>query len=73
MKAVDLTKEEKRAISALRKLAQSWPDSLWLFSAAGELWVMRKKDGERAFNEFGGVDQEYAIVELDIENDGGDW
>ncbi len=70
---LDLTKEEEKVIRALERLAKIWPDSLWLFSAAGTLCVMKKnKDGETAFVGTG-VDQEYLVASIDIENSGGDW
>lgn len=76
-----LTDDERRAIGTLKRLATRWPTSLWLFSASGNLNVMKKtQDGERALlgnpdYEFKGneVDQEYVVATIDIENDGGDW
>lgn len=81
-----LTKEEEeRAIKALKKVAKIWPESLWLFSANGELFVMRKNEKkERVIkpNElykggkadwFSGFDQDYIVADIDIENEGGDW
>lgn len=78
---LELTAEEKRAISALKRVAKKWPDSLWLFSASGSLLVMKKNaNGERALlgslnYEFKGntVDQDYVVDDINIENDGGDW
>ncbi len=70
---IALTSQEKAAIASLKKLAKTWPKSLWLFSASGTLCVMQKKaDGERARIE-DGIDQEYVVTEIKIENDGGDW
>lgn len=68
-----LTPEEKKAIQALKELELDWPESLWLFSAAGELYVMRKRDGERVTTGYGGMDQGYIVARIEIENDGGDW
>jgi hypothetical protein len=69
------TREERRAIDALKKVARDWPKSLWLFSASGSLCVMRKgANGERMHTRGGGVDPDYEIDEIHgIENDGGDW
>jgi len=67
------TKEERRAIAALKRLAKKWPDSLWLFSASGKLCVMQKKDDEIAMRRNGCVDQDYLVGQIEIENDGGDW
>lgn len=71
--SIDTTKEEDKAIRALHRVAKIWPESLWLFSASGALEVMKKNtDGERA--KIGvGIDQEYIVDTIDIENDGGDW
>ncbi len=74
---IELTEKEKKAIAALNRAAKIWPDSLWLFSAAGTLCVMRKDaDMEKVFLDGayqGGFDQDYVISTVDIENDGGDW
>jgi hypothetical protein len=77
---LDITKEEKAAIAALKRLAKKWPESLWLFSASGTMNVMKCDDnGERVYHpqgtyfDGGGVDQDYCIDYIDIPNDGGDW
>ena len=70
---IDITKEEKLAISALERVAKRWPKTLWLFSGSGTLWVMKyKKDGTRAIGEFENMDSDYAISPIPIDNDGGD-
>ena len=72
--ASELTKEERNAISTLERLAKRWPESLWLFSGSGRLWVMRKNaQGEQAYTPRGGNDQAYCVKHIEIENDGGDW
>lgn len=68
-----LSRAENVALNALRRLENSWPKTLWLYSASGSLWVMRKLDGERALNNEGGFDQSFATIQINIENDGGDW
>jgi hypothetical protein len=69
-----LTKQEKNAIRCLKNLAKRWPDSLWLFSAARELCVMRYNNKrEVAVTNSGGVDQDYVVADINIPNDGGDW
>lgn len=73
---LELTKEEKSAIRRLKRLAKDWPDSLWLFSASGTLWVMKRDEhGDQAMKEgfWGGCDPEYCVEIIDIPNDGGDW
>jgi len=74
-KEFKLTPEERKAIKSLNSLAKQWPKSLWLFSGAGTLHVMRyDSTGDVAVTNSGGMDQRY-IVEtvLGIPNDGGDW
>lgn len=74
---IEPTDEERRAIATLRRLANRWPKTLWLFSASGQLNVMRlRQDGQKAM---GGdaprdaVDPDYSLATIDIPNDGGDW
>jgi hypothetical protein len=69
-------RDEMEAIDALKAIADKWPKSLWLYSASGTLWVMKKKrDGTRAMTHGrgSGFDQKYALDCIPIENDGGDW
>lgn len=68
------TEEEKKAIESLKRLARKWPKSLWLFSASGDLNVMRKgKNGEQVVLPHGGIDPAYSLATVKIDNDGGDW
>lgn len=75
----DLTDDESKAVSALKRVAAKWPRSLWLFSASGTLHVMKcNKDGDRVMMPNhgiagGGVDPDYSVDTIDIPNDGGDW
>jgi hypothetical protein len=73
-----LTKEEESAIRRLKRLAKDWPDTLWLYSASGNLHVMQTDEfGEEAMGggyRGEGVDPEYDITTIHgIPNDGGDW
>ena len=78
-----LTQDEEKAVKALKRVAKKWPKSLWLFSASGTLTVMKKNsEGKRAIvggavgpagGVGGGVDPEYIVDSIGIENDGGDW
>lgn len=71
---MNLTTEEKKAIRTLKRLAQNWPESLWLFSASASLCIMKTDDcGDRIFLSNGGVDPDYVIDTINIPNDGGDW
>lgn len=71
---MELTKEERHAIRTLERLSSRWPETLWLFSANGELNIMKyKKDGTRAVLSHGGMDANYSVASIDIPNDGGDW
>lgn len=71
----DLTKEEKAAISALKRLSKKWPPSLWLFANGLHISIMRTgKNGEHVTDgEGGGFNQDYRVDSVDIDNDGGDW
>jgi len=70
----DLTPAETKAIAALQRLAKTWPKSLWLFANGSiGLSVCKKKNGQRATTPTGGMDQEYVVATVKIENDGGDW
>lgn len=74
MSEIEANAAEQKAINALRRLAKTWPKSLWLFSASGTLCVMqRSPDGEKAKVRGGGMDQEYVLTTINIPNDGGDW
>lgn len=72
---IQLTREEKAAIAELKKLAQKWPDTLWLFSASGSLHVMRyDDDGNSVHKDNFGFDPEYVVASIyGIDNDGGEW
>ncbi len=76
---MELTHEEKRAIAALKRVAKMWPKSLWLFSASGTLCVMRIDEyGHHAHTtdtagREGGINRDYFIDSINIDNDGGDW
>jgi len=77
-KMTDLTLEEIKAISSLKRLAKRWPESLWLFSADTTLSVMKRNgDGEQAMVEDARghmcVDHDYEVDVIYIPNDGGQW
>lgn len=68
------TQKERSTIAQLQAVAKTWPDTLWLFSASGRLYVMQKDaNGKRAITHDGGVDPDYCLATIPIENDGGDW
>ena len=71
---IETTKEEEKAINALKRVAKNWPESLWLFSASGTLHVMKSGENNEQVHVSGvGVDPDYVITSIDIQNDGGDW
>ena len=71
---IDLTKEEASAIDTLQRLGKRWPKSLWLFSASGSLYVMRKEaDGGRHAPKVNRDSDFIAATIMGIENDGGDF
>lgn len=70
----DQTSQERAAIATLKRLAKRWPKTLWLFSAAGSLCVMRNgPDGRPVTVSDSGMDQDYVLDTIDIPNSGGDW
>lgn len=74
MSVITPTDEEARAIRSLKRLAKTWPRSLWLFSASGSLHVMRAgPDGDHIKNTSQGNDPAYVLETIEIPNDGGDW
>lgn len=74
MEDLKLTVAEKKSIESLKKVAKTWPKSLWLFSGSGQLCVMKKPKEGSIMGENGGVDQRYIVDSISgIQNDGGDW
>jgi hypothetical protein len=72
-----LTKKEASAVRRLKRLAEDWPETLWLYSAGGNLHVMQTDENGDAAMGAGfrgeGVDPEYDVLTINIPNDGGDW
>jgi hypothetical protein len=74
VKNIEVTPEELKAIKRLQNAAKNFPKTLWLFSASGTLCVMKKENGSPVMlHNTGGVDPDYIIDTIKIENDGGDW
>lgn len=73
--ALRLSPKEAEAVAALKKLAKTWPKTLWLFAGGegGSLHVMIKHNGEHAMLPNGSVDPAWAAETIDIEADGGGW
>lgn len=73
----DLRPEEEKAIDRLGRLANKWPETLWLFvgGGIGNIYVMRKNDeGQHAVLSNGAVDPAYIAATIGgIDADGGDW
>ena len=70
----NLPKREQRVFDLLTRLTNIWPDSLWLWSANGNLYLMRTgRDGERVMTSFGSVDDTYVVDVFNIPSDGGAW
>jgi hypothetical protein len=69
------TADELRAIKALKRVAQRWPKTLWLFAGDGyTVSILKvKDDGTRAMTPSGGTDPAYLVGRVNIPNDGGDW
>jgi len=75
MTKIKLTKEERNAIATLKRLADRWPASLWIFAGGdGQLSVMRLDgNSKKAVTNSGGFDPEYVVADIDIPSDGGAW
>lgn len=69
----DLSKEEKRVISALKRIEKIWPKTLWIFAASGEFVVMRSDEGGGHKFKNDGVDHDFVVDQINIPCDGGDW
>lgn len=54
-------KTAKGIKSVLQSLADNWNDKYWLYVADSSIYIMKKKDGEIAVTDDGGVDQNYII------------
>ena len=69
------TKEEQKAIDALKKLEKIWPKSLWIFATGNGLHVMRcGKNGEHMTDSYGSMDEKRELAYITgIDNDGGDF
>lgn len=73
---MELTDAEEKAIKALKRVAKTWPKSLWLFATGSSLHVMRKTKqgkGVKAALKNECIDPKYRVAGINIENDGGDW
>jgi len=76
---IKLTKKQIKQVKALQKLAKDWDDSIWIYAAAGTLYVMLEGGTEQNPNpkltkHGGGVNQANIIEAIDnIQSDGGDW
>jgi len=69
-----LTGAERLALRRLKVLEETWPESLWIFAAGGDLHVMRTTtDGHHAVTDEGSVDQNALVESFEIDADGGDW
>lgn len=76
---IELTHEERLAISALKRLAKRWPKSLWLYSASGLHVMLTGPNGQHMTGggSSGGpaaIDPDYLVQTIDgIDTSGGDW
>ena len=76
---IELTKGERNAIATLERLANRWPKTLWIFCDGIGVRVMRcGPDGEHVARPGnggtgGGMDPDYMVASVNIDNDGGDW
>lgn len=68
----ELTEGERKAISALKRVAAKWPDTIMLFSAAGSLVVLDSDKSGWESGAGGVLRQDAPLANIDIPNDGGD-
>lgn len=71
---VELTADERRAIAALKRLANKWPKSLWIFSGSGSIMKVGP-NGEKMKTASDGIDPEFKVGSIPsrMHIDGGDW
>ena len=68
----DLTPEERKAIRAIKRIAKTWPDTLWLFADGGAILFLRTGPGGRhVVDEHGCVDRSYEVGSVSIPAEGG--
>lgn len=68
-----LTQEERETIAGLRRLAERWPKTLWVYCGSGFHVMKTGPGGERMMTRGGGTDPRFVVANLDIPQDGGDW
>jgi hypothetical protein len=76
MPDLELSQAELMAIRALKKVARTFPPTLWIFTTgSGDTYIMRKKaHGEIAFKDDGYPDRDYIVDNLHgIHIDGGEF
>jgi hypothetical protein len=74
MDELELSKDEKRAIAGLKRLAKTWPSTLWLFTNGSISILKTDAKGAKAHTSNGGIDPDYVVADIvGIVSDGGDW
>lgn len=64
---------EEITIGALRRLEKTWPDTLWLYAAAGQLHLIKRgPDGRRVLLPAGAPDPGHTIASFKIPCAGSD-
>jgi len=64
--------EEELAVELLKKTARHWPKSLWLLSADGSLYVMKRENDRREIIAGRVINNSFVLAEIDIETERGD-
>lgn len=72
---IELSPEEEKAIRSLRRLAKTWPKTLWIFcNGMSDISVLKVgDDGQRVMTASGSIDQGRIVGDARIPNEGGDW
>jgi len=66
---MELTKEEKNAIQTLKRLAERWPKSLWLYSSQEVISIMKYKKRKEAAMIGMSYDPDYKVTDVKIPHD----
>lgn len=67
----ELNEEERKAVASLKRLANKWPNTLWLLTNGQGLCILKADEsGRPIMTENGDYDQDYTVACIDIHSDG---
>jgi hypothetical protein len=72
---MELAREERNAINALKRLEKRWPETLWIFATGNGMHILKCGiNGKHVMNDQGVPDLDYEVGYITgIDNDGGDF